>query len=64
MQAIYGDLKTTTAFSITGAGNRIQNPWGSFPGYLSLIDQDFNRANEKAVGIGAAYDSPRCSSRA
>ncbi len=56
VQAIYGDLQITGAFSITGAGNRIQNPWGSFPGYLSLIDQDFNRANEKAVLIGAAYD--------
>ena len=26
------------------------------PGYLSLIDRDFDRANEKAWMIGAAYD--------
>jgi len=55
-QAMYGALELTTAFSVTGAGNTIQNPWGGFPGYISLIDQDFNRANEKAVLIGAAYD--------
>ena len=56
VQAIYRDLTLTGAFSITGAGNTIQNPWGSFPGYLSMIDQDFDRAREKAVLVGAAYD--------
>ena len=56
VQGIFHELTLTGAFSVTGAGNTIQAPWGSFPGYLSLIDQDFNRANEKAVLIGAAYD--------
>ena len=56
VQLIYKALTLTTAFSITGAGNNIQTPWGSFPGYISMIDQDFNRANEKAWLIGAAYD--------
>ena len=56
VQAIYGDLTLTGAFSVTGSGNNIQNPWGSFPGYLSMIDQDFDRAREKGVLIGAAYD--------
>ena len=56
VQLMYQALTLTTAFSITGAGNNIQAPWGSFPGYLSMIDQDFNRANEKAWLIGAAYD--------
>ena len=55
-QLIYKDLTVTTAFSITGAGNTIQSPWGLFPGYLSMIDQDFDRANEKAWLIGAGYD--------
>jgi outer membrane OprD family porin len=58
-QVIYRDLTLSTAFSITAAGNTIQSPWGSYPGYLSMIDQDFNRANEKAVLIGAAYDFSR-----
>jgi hypothetical protein len=56
LQVSYRALTVTGAFSVTGAGNTIQSPWGSFPGYLSLIDQDFDRANEKAVLIGAAYD--------
>jgi len=56
IQLSYRELTLTGAFSITGSGNTIQNPWGSYPGYLSLIDQDFNRASEKAWLIGAAYD--------
>ena len=55
-QLIHKDLTITTAFSITAAGNTIQSPWGFFPGYLSMIDQDFDRANEKAWLIGVAYD--------
>ena len=55
-QVLYGDLTLTGAFSITASGNTIQSPWGSYPGYLSLIDQEFNRAREKAVSVGAAYD--------
>jgi hypothetical protein len=56
VQFVIGDLILTGAFSFTAKGNTIQAPWGSFPGYLSLIDQDFDRANEKAFLIGAAYD--------
>ncbi len=56
IEALYRNLTLTGAFSVTGAGNNIQSPWGSFPGYLSMIDQDFDRAREKAVLVGAAYD--------
>jgi hypothetical protein len=59
----YRDLTLTTAFSITGSGNNIQNPWGSYPGYLSLIDQDFDRAREKAVLLGFSYDFSRTLAR-
>ena len=38
VQAIYRDLTLTGAFSVTGAGNTVQNPWGSSPGYPSMID--------------------------
>jgi hypothetical protein len=58
VQALWRDLTLTTAFSVTGAGNTIQSPWGTFPGYLSMIDQDFNRAREKAILVGAAYVVP------
>ena len=56
IQLIYRDLTLTTAFSITGTGNTIQTPWGSYPGYLNMIDQDFDQAGEKAYMVGAAYD--------
>jgi hypothetical protein len=62
-QLLYQDLTLTGAFSITASGNTIQTPWGSFPGYLSMIDQDFNRANEKAVLVGVAYDFSRVLAR-
>jgi outer membrane porin, OprD family len=56
VQLVYRDLQLTGAFSIVGKGNDIQNPWGSFPGYISMIDQDFDRAREKAFLLGLAYD--------
>jgi hypothetical protein len=59
VQAIYRDLVLTGAFSITGSGNTIQTPWGSFPGYMSMIDQDFNRAREKGVLVGVSYDASK-----
>ena len=55
-QLVIGDLTLTGAFTFTGKGNNIQKPWGSSPSYISLIDQDFDRANEKAFLIGAAFD--------
>ena len=56
VQLIRRDLILTAAFSITGTGNTIQTPWGTYPGYLSMIDQNFNQAGEKAYMVGAAYD--------
>ena len=53
------DLKVTSGFSVTASGNTMQTPWGSYPGYLSIIQEDFDRANEKAWLIGAAYDFSR-----
>src|SRR5215469_13331228 len=59
VQLIWRDLTLTAAFSITGTGNTVQTPWGSYPGYLSMIDQDFDQAGEKAYTVGAAYDFSR-----
>lgn len=52
----YRGLTVTVAGSVTGSGHTVQAPWGSFPGYLSIIQEDFQRAREKAVLVGAAYD--------
>jgi outer membrane porin, OprD family len=56
VQALYRDLTLTSAFTITGSGNSIQSPWGNSPNYTLMMDRDFNRADEKAVLFGAAYD--------
>jgi hypothetical protein len=56
LQALYRELTLTSAFSITSSGNSIQTPWGNSPNYTLMMDRDFNRANEKAVLFGAAYD--------
>lgn len=56
LQALYRELTLTSAFSITGSGNSIQSPWGNSPNYTLMMDRDFNRANEKAVLVGASYD--------
>ena len=60
VQLIYRPLTLTAAFSITASGNDIQNPWGTYPGFLALIDapasQNFARAREKGWLIGARYD--------
>ena len=44
------------AFTSTGPGNTIQTPYGSYPGYISQLFNDFNRANETAWLLGLAYD--------
>ena len=44
-----------TAFSTTDNGDHIRNPYGSYPGYLSLMQKDFNRAGEDAWLVGASY---------
>jgi hypothetical protein len=56
VQALYRELTLTSAFSITLSGNSILTPWGYSPNYLLMMDRDFNRANEKAVLLGAACD--------
>jgi outer membrane porin, OprD family len=44
------------AMHFTGDDANISSPWGSWPGYLSLMVTDFDRANEKAFGVGLKYD--------
>ena len=42
--------------SITDDEERIRNPWGSYPGYLAMMQRNFNDANEKAWGVGGSFD--------
>ena len=54
--ASYQSAILTLAFSSTDDGARIRNPYGGYPGYLSLMVKSFNRADEDAWLIGASYD--------
>jgi hypothetical protein len=42
--------------SATGPDSGIRSPYGGWQGYISLIETDFNLANEKAWEIGLIYD--------
>jgi outer membrane OprD family porin len=53
---LWRGLQLGTAMHFTGADANISSPWGSWPGYLSLMVTDFDRANEKAFGVGLKYD--------
>jgi hypothetical protein len=46
----------TLAGSSTADDSHIRSPYGGYPGCLSLMLSDFNRAGEDAWLIGAAYD--------
>ena len=53
---IYGGLTLTAGYTVNGEDNGWQAPYGSWPGYTSMIVEDFNRAEEQAVLVGATFD--------
>jgi outer membrane porin, OprD family len=55
----YGGALLSLAFTTASSGADLQNPWSSYPGYTSVQVKDFNRANEKALQVKAAYDFTR-----
>jgi len=48
------DATLSIAVSVTDDDARIRNPFGSYPGYLGMMQRNFNDANEKAWGFGAS----------
>jgi hypothetical protein len=46
----------TVAYTATGSGAAIRNPWSSCPGYTAVQVLDFNREGEQAFLAKAAYD--------
>ena len=53
--ASYRGATLNFAFSSTSDRDRIRNPYGGYPGYLSLMLRNHNRAGENAWLIGASY---------
>lgn len=52
-------LEASVRFHATGEGATLRTPYGKWPGYLSLLERDFDRANEKAWGVRGQYDLGR-----
>jgi hypothetical protein len=55
-RVLWRGLSVGAATHFTGDESNLRTPWSSWPGYLSLAVTDFDRANEKAFGIGVKYD--------
>lgn len=58
-QLHYHGFTFTTAFEVTGKGNNVHTPFGTYPGFLHMLVRDFNRAGEVAWMAGAGYDLSR-----
>jgi len=54
--ASYVNTILRAAFSATSSDKEIISPYGGYPGYISLIVKDFNRAGENAFLIGMSHD--------
>lgn len=50
-----GPALLTAAYTTTGNGTSMQNPWSGYPGYTSVQVEDFNRAGEDAWMLRASY---------
>ncbi len=55
----YKNAILTLAATNTGSGSPIQSPFGGRPSYLSLMRQDFDRANEVGFLVGLSYNFAR-----
>lgn len=52
----YQEAILTFAFSTRDSDSKIRSPYGGYPGYLSLMLKDFDRADEDAWLVGFSYD--------
>ncbi len=55
----YRNFTFSTGFTTTNSEMEILNPFGSYPGFVSLMRRDFNRAGEDAWQVGVAYHFSR-----
>jgi hypothetical protein len=55
----YHNAVFTLAHTSTDNDSNIQSPWGGYPGYASVIIQDFNRAGEDAWLLGLSWNGGR-----
>jgi hypothetical protein len=53
--ASYADIVLRAGFSTTSNGRAIQNPFGTDPSFLSMMQDDFKSADEDAWMLGLSY---------
>jgi hypothetical protein len=56
---VFAAFTLTAAYTQAGRSQDYRAPYGTWPGYTSMIVEDFNRAGEKALLVGASYDFAR-----
>ncbi len=54
-----GPALLTAAYTTTGDGTNMRNPWSGYPGFTSVQVEDFNRAGEDAWMLRAGYKFPK-----
>ncbi|MCX5794404.1 MAG: OprD family outer membrane porin [Elusimicrobia bacterium] len=55
-QAFWKGLTVRGGYTATDREHDIVNPWASYPGYTSIMEEDCDLAGEQAWLLGAAYD--------
>lgn len=55
----FNDAVLRAAYSGTSESGTISSPYGGYPGYISLMKSDFNRAGEQAWMVGLTYNFSR-----
>ena len=55
----FSDAVLRAAYSATSESGTISSPYGGYPGYISLMKSDFNRAGEQAWMVGLTYNFSR-----
>jgi hypothetical protein len=55
----YHSAVLTVAHTATASDSHIRSPYGGYPGYASVIIQDFNRAGEDAWLLGLSWNAAR-----
>jgi hypothetical protein len=53
------DLNFTLGFTVTDKSHDMVNPWSSWPGYTSIMEEDCDVAGERAWVVGLSYDFSR-----
>lgn len=59
LSASYRSAVLRAAFSVTSDGADIMSPFGTYPGYLGLMQSDFDSAGETAWLLGLSFDFKR-----